>query len=418
MTHSKLRAKSVVFITAAVFLLCSAYLWGIFTIRNQIFPYHLLKLIYGSTSPSNSSFDPQAYLNHSTNCVADGESLSFDTYSIRLINHKAPFAVRDGAGAIVFEDNLYLIGGWNPNDKINFPRVTSNDVWRSSDYGATWTEIKPNSYGRKFVQGSDWEGRHTAGYVTHGNFMYIVGGDANQGYHIDDIWRSSDGINWELLSSNPPWAPRALHLTFTYKNKIYVVGGQTMPAFAKQAINENYLRDIWSSSDGVDWDKVEVSGDLFTPRGGYGGSGFVLNDSVFIIGGFTYDNLVNRDRDVWTDVWASSGDLTSWRKVGSTPTDIDGNGFMYHDTAFFDSKLWIIGGARKVMGNTNEIWFSDDGVRWTQVLCSPLKPTHATSVWSTSKGIVIAAGNGWDERVFIIEKRSSSAEIKPTLPQP
>ena len=337
--------------------------------------------------------------------VIDNDTLEFGDYRIKRQNQNVPFAVRDGAGALFYEEKLYLIGGWNPLDKYNFPLTTSNDVWVSSNDGISWHLIKPNTFNDSIILGGgDWKGRHLAGYVVHNNEMYIIGGDASQGYHINDIWKSSDGKNWELVNSNPPFAPRALHLSFVYRGFIYIIGGQTMPKYVKDNIDEIYYRDIWRSKDGIDWQKVTVKSDFFTPRGGYGGSGFVLNDEVYVIGGFTYENIVNKQRDIWTDVWKSSGDLSHWMKVGKLPTDINYNGLMFHDTAIFDNKLWIIGGYRKDHGNTNKIWQTENGVEWNIFNCSPISPTHATSIFSTPGGIVIAAGNGWSKEIWKISK--------------
>ena len=177
-----------------------------------------------------------------------------------------------------------------------------------------------------------------------------------------------------------------------------------MPKFVNENIDEVYYRDIWRSKDGIEWEKVTVKGEFFTPRGGYGGSGFVLNDEVYVIGGFTYDGIINRRRDVWTDIWKSSGPLTDWVKVGEIPTDSSNKGLMYHDTAVFDNNLWIVGGSRKGKGNTNEIWYTNNGKQWTALNCSPIAPTHATSVFSFSDGIVIAAGNGFSKEVWKISK--------------
>ena len=119
----KSRAKLVALIAAFVLFFALFFLWGILTVHSKIFPYIFLKQIYFGIN-FRSNVDPHSYLNLSTKCIADGNSLFFDTYSIRVINQKVPFAVRDGAGAIYFKDNLYLIGGWNPYDKKNFPRIT------------------------------------------------------------------------------------------------------------------------------------------------------------------------------------------------------------------------------------------------------------------------------------------------------
>lgn len=167
------------------------------------------------------------------------------SYRFRLLNEKAPFQVRDGAGAVVHQGNLLLIGGWNPHDETGYPRVTSNDVWTSEDGGVTWTETKPNTFDEDFESSAtDFEGRHTAGYVSLNGMVYIVGGDANQGYHINDVYRSPDGASWERVIESPPWAPRALHLTFVKDGYICVVGGQTMPEIASREVSDEvYYRD-------------------------------------------------------------------------------------------------------------------------------------------------------------------------------
>ena len=37
---------------------------------------------------------------------------------------------------------MWLLGGWNPGDKTNFPRICNNEVWSSHD-GASWELVKP-----------------------------------------------------------------------------------------------------------------------------------------------------------------------------------------------------------------------------------------------------------------------------------
>ena len=42
-------------------------------------------------------------------------------YEWEEITLKAPFAARDGGGAITFKDRMWLIGGWNPRNKKILP---------------------------------------------------------------------------------------------------------------------------------------------------------------------------------------------------------------------------------------------------------------------------------------------------------
>ncbi len=92
------------------------------------------------------------------------------------VTMEAPFAARDGAGALVYRDRMWLIGGWNSRDASNFPLDCVNDVW-SSKNGVVWVQERANTFGTpQFDPEQDWEGRHTAGYVVHRGAMWIVGG--------------------------------------------------------------------------------------------------------------------------------------------------------------------------------------------------------------------------------------------------
>lgn len=137
------------------------------------------------------------------------------------VTMNAPFAPRDGLGVLSYKGRMWVLGGWNSRDKVNFPRICSNDVWSSAD-GKNWTLEKPNTFADKsFDAKRDWEGRHTAGYAVFQNRMWIVGGDVNQKHYMNDVWSSEDGKNWTLANpENPvPWGPRALHHTLVFKDK-------------------------------------------------------------------------------------------------------------------------------------------------------------------------------------------------------
>src|SRR5688500_2420236 len=109
---------------------------------------------------SDASFTPQK-----PRAQAESEGVS-SRFSM------AAFAARDGAGALTYKDQMFVIGGWNPDIKKFFPRICNNEVWSSRD-GATWTLVKPNTFiDKSFDKSQDWEGRHTAGYVVHRDKMW------------------------------------------------------------------------------------------------------------------------------------------------------------------------------------------------------------------------------------------------------
>jgi hypothetical protein len=137
-------------------------------------------------------------------------------YEWKCITEQAAFAGRDGAGALVFKDQMWLLGGWNPNDKVNFPRICNSEVWCSRD-GEEWIEV---------CEEAPWEGRHTAGYVVCDERMWIVGGDCNQGHYQPDVWSSTDGVAWQQVTDRAPWGQRVLHYTAAFDGKIWVMGGK------------------------------------------------------------------------------------------------------------------------------------------------------------------------------------------------
>jgi len=322
-------------------------------------------------------------------------------YAWTQVTSKAPFAPRDGAGALTFNGKMWFLGGWNPGDKTHFPRICNNEVW-SSGSGDSWTLEKPNTYlDRSFDPAKDWEGRHTAGYVVHRNRMWIVGGDTNQGHYQNDVWSSADGKTWKLENAGTPlpWAPRALHYTVAFRGWIWVLAGQTMPAFAPS--EERFYRDIWRSRDGRKWEQVSPKEPYWSPRGMIGGSA-VFKNRIWMLGGGTYDTPRIPTRNFYHDVW-SSGDGVGWtRHTAAAPWDPR----QYHDVAVYDGKLWVMEGYTGK--NRNDVWYSADGSNWYEVPNTPWKPRHAASVYVHDGALWMVAGNNMESDVWKLTRSAAT----------
>lgn len=318
------------------------------------------------------------------------------------VTRKAAFAPRDGAGALVFQGKMWLLGGWNPSDKKNFPRICNNEVWSSAD-GATWMLIKPNTFlDRTFEAAKDWEGRHTAGYVVFKDHMWIVGGDVNQGHYHSDGWNSTDGKAWTLVNKDKPvpWGPRALHYTLAFKDHIWVMGGQTIPSIAKA--DELFHRDVWKSPDGVRWEQVKPREPFWVQRGMIGGSA-VFKNRMWLLGGGTYDTPKRPARNYYNDVWSSADGETWERHVEQAPWEPR----QYHEVAVYDDRLWVLEGYSKA--NRNDVWYSADGVNWYEVPKTPWKPRHAASVFVHDTALWMVAGNNMESDVWKLRRRSATA---------
>ena len=316
----------------------------------------------------------------------------------------AAFAPRDGAGALVHEGRMWLIGGWNPGDRAHFPRICNNEVWSSQD-GTDWTLVKPNSFlDSSFDPEADWEGRHTAGYVVHRGKMWIVGGDANQGHYMHDVWSSTDGKTWTHVNRGKPvpWGPRVLHYCLAFGDRIWVMGGQTIPQFGK-GVEEVFYRDIWTSTDGVTWQQVQPKEPFWPQRGMIGGS-VVFKDRMWVLGGGTYDTPKIRQRRFFNDVW-SSADGVNWEcHLQSAPWEPR----QYHEVAVFDDRMWVLEGSSG--RNRKDVWHSADGVNWHEVPDTPWTPRHAASVFVHDDALWMVAGNNMQSDVWKLVRTAVPGE--------
>jgi hypothetical protein len=314
----------------------------------------------------------------------------------------AAFAPRDGAGALSYRGRMWFLGGWNPakSQREFFPRICNNEVWNSSD-GRDWTLIKPNTFkDSAFDTKSDWEGRHTAGYAVYRDRMWIIGGDCNQGHYQNDVWNSQDGRTWTLLNPDKsvPWAPRALHYTVVHDDRIWVIGGQTMPGFAKS--DETFYRDLWTTQDGVEWTQIKPTEPCWSPRGMIGGSA-VMKGRIWILGGGTYDTPTTKSRLFHNDVWSSADGVNWTQHTKAAPW----HPRQYHDVAVWDDRLWVLEGYHRKGGNRKDVWHSADGVDWQEVANTPWKARHAASVFVHDDALWMVAGNNMQPDVWKLVRK-------------
>lgn len=275
------------------------------------------------------------------------------------------FRPRDGAGALVHDDRMWLLGGWNPDDAT----PTNNEVWSSAD-GHLWS----------FAGNAPWPPRHTAGYLVFGGRMWVIGGDKSLGHYQNDVWSSADGVHWEFVTDQVPWADRATHYVLAFDGRMWVMGGQKLYETSGEAVAYN---DVYSSADGRTWT-------LATQHAPWSARGLILGSAVFrgrmwVIGGGTYD-VRSYNNDVW-----SSADGIHWELATA-------NGpwspRQYHSVVVFDNKLWVLAGSSEAKpSGLGDAWYSADGTTWTQLETPHWSERHATSVMAHRQGLWVVAGS-------------------------
>ena len=263
------------------------------------------------------------------------------------------FRPRDGAGALVFQNKMWMLGGWNPANVL----PTNDQVWSSSD-GSNWS----------FVCTAPWERRHMAGWLVYDNRLWVVGGDNNSGHYQNDVWSSADGLNWVQETNSVPWADRATHYKVAFNGLMWLMGGQQL---GSQTVPGAAYNDVYSSADGKSWNLVAAHAG-WSPRGQIIGN-VVFDGKMWVIGGGTYDV-----RTYLNDVW-NSADGVNWTQVAATTPWM---GRQFHNVAVFDNKIWVIaGGTLQDGGGSIDVWYSTDGISWTNLAGTPWTLRHAASVW-------------------------------------
>lgn len=349
------------------------------------------------------------------------------------VTASAAFGPRDGAGGIVHGGKMWLVGGWNPS---RFPAQTANDVWSSTD-GATWRLVKPNTFfGKERHRGkADWEGRHFAGYHAFRGKMWIVGGDANQGFYQTDVWCSADGREWtrtDLHTTTPrvdkatgtafetsvwpavevaEYGMRTAHVTGILHDRLFVLGGQRVASMVDPewpGAPPAALDDVWVSNDGAGFSEVHRDG----PR--WSGRGFVSKavthaGRLWLVGGGLHDDppAGQPERTFENEVW-STEDGALWKRSAEEPPF---SPRVWHDVEAFDGRLWVVNGydgpnpgKGRQADNLRDVWTSTDGESWYDTSPpSDFVPRHAGTTWVHDGALFVGAGNAFRGKTWVAD---------------
>ena len=214
----------------------------------------------------------------------------------------AGWSARGYHTSVVFDNKIWVIGGYDGGSM-------RNDVWYSSD-GVNWTQATANA---------GWPASEFHTSVVFDNKIWVLGGytgDAN-----NDIWYSSDGISWTQATANAGWSARWHHTSVVFDNKMWVMGGYYFDWGTDTYI---YLNDVWYSSDGVNWTQATANAG-WPAREGH--TSVVFDNKMWVMGGADASAYKN---DVWYsrgitllspnggESWSSgSNQIIKWRTFGS-----------------------------------------------------------------------------------------------------
>jgi hypothetical protein len=292
---------------------------------------------------------------------------------------------RAGLEAAELHNRLFVIGGRTPIPNAGFASIIQGDVWASDDLGRTWSPMLIDPADQLF-----WPNRAYHEVVTSGSYMYLMGGQnfasgpptgpcTNFSVFFNDVWRSSDGANWESLAANAGtaapdrWPARAGHSAVSFKGKLWVMGGSQGDDVSIGGCGRTVFNDVWYSSDGREWHEATADIDkddpelIWRPRAG--AALVVKGGWMYIVGGEkAFLPSPANPAPYYNDVWRSK-DGAKWERVtgegGAAWSPRPG-----HGCAVLANHFVCFGGYGPA-GNPSDIWVSKNGANWTQVSTSP-----------------------------------------------
>ncbi len=174
---------------------------------------------------------------------------------------------RCGHTLTTFNDKIWLIGGEDNNGNW------LADIWSSSD-GSTWTNnFETAPFGNVAYHNT----------IIFNNKLYVIAANANTGNM--KVWSTVDGENWTEDTSNA-FSARISQKTVVFNNAMYVIGGEG-------GLSNTRLNEIWTSTDGVNWSIISNNTSVFPEINWH--TATVYNNKVWIIGGRTNTSVYTND---------------------------------------------------------------------------------------------------------------------------
>jgi hypothetical protein len=298
---------------------------------------------------------------------------------------------RSGHASAVFKDKLWIFGGYNPNARGEASSYLA-DVWYSED-GYAWHAATLEA---------PWKGRRGHQVVVYKDALYLVGGykvvvegGISYGGAANDVWKSTDGINWTQIKANSyktaathpglaaaedvrgsdlydpsddlDWYPRLNHGLAAYDadgagpqgEVIALFGGfskEWMPYLNDGNLDETrrYFADFWTSEDGATWvqeDPMSLGNQDATLFGKYKAgraeaAHFLHNGELYMAGGTSWFNFQEHSQGFvvpgWDRVWNRSS--AGWVVAGPSNYEyIDRRG---HKILEYEGNFWILPGSK------------------------------------------------------------------------
>ena len=287
----------------------------------------------------------------------------------RVAEHAA-WQPRDSQGELVFDDRMWIFGGW-----FNSYEAPPRDVWSSAN-GKDWQLV---------TQSAPWLHSDLSMSITFKNRMWFMGGWYNgrlPGHSASDsVWSSTNGKDWKRETEHAGWSPRLASAVVEFQGKMWILGGTENYYFGDESSLKN---DVWCTDDGKTWTKVTKNA-KWAPRAYHQAA--VLNDRIYVFGGGNYVPEYQAFNDVW-----SSADGVEWRRETAAAS---WNPRLWFSSAVYRDHMWVVGGwSKEPSQNWGDVWYSKNGRDWKKLETEhSWKERHEHSVFVFQDRLWVAGGH-------------------------
>ncbi|KYR01769.1 Ras guanine nucleotide exchange factor [Tieghemostelium lacteum] len=200
----------------------------------------------------------------------DFYSYQFSTRTWTILPSPSIISARSQHSAIVYNNSMYIFGGYSTTG-------LKNDIQVFSFESQTWSELTIEGTVKPTV-------RYGHSAIIDRTSMIVFGGTVDGGQTSNEIYSFNlESKNWSLIACQSTPTGRSMHTSTLHKGVMWIVGGQLE---STSPTDEIYQYSLANNQ----WTKVNLEGSTFTPRSNH--TATLLLDSIIVTGGNPKSNQI------------------------------------------------------------------------------------------------------------------------------
>ncbi|MCG9695387.1 Ig-like domain-containing protein [Shewanella sp. Isolate11] len=265
---------------------------------------------------------------------------SSDGVNWTLVNRDMGFGDRNNYNVVPFEGKMWVFGGYDFTDSAYV-----KEIWSSTD-GVSWTEEAADATATQRV---------SAAFVEFNGKLWQIGGRDDSG-QLSDVWSSSDGVIWTQEIGDAGFEGRERHDVRVLDNQLVLLGGMISNVDPNRS---SFPNDVWLSSDGINWTQANADAPFGVKTTvGYKARKFFatsVHQGTLIVFGGRSEDLGSVLNDGW-----QTRDAADWQPLTSQFP-----GLSFVKAVSNNQQLQLFSGNNQDGIEVHSLWHSKGGSSWS-----------------------------------------------------